>query len=50
MTLYHGGDGLMPLEFAMQKLVFMYANNQYCFCTEESLTYLKFSESLKLDK
>jgi len=42
-------DGLMPLDFALKKLVFMPANNQYCFCTEKTLAYLKFSESLKLE-
>ena len=41
-------DGLMPFDFALQKLVFMPANNQYCFCSEKSLAYLGFSESLKL--
>ena len=27
-------DGLMPFDFALQRLVFMSANNQYCFCNE----------------
>jgi hypothetical protein len=40
-------DGLMPLDFALQKLVFMPSNNQYCFCTEKSLIYLGFIQSLK---
>jgi hypothetical protein len=35
-------DGLMPFDFALQKLVFMPSNNQYCFCTEESLAYIGF--------
>ena len=39
-------DGLMPYDFALQKLVFMQANNQYCFCTEKSLAFLKFTESV----
>jgi hypothetical protein len=42
-------DGLMPLDFALQKLSFMEANNQYCFCTEKSLAFIKFIESVKLD-
>ena len=42
-------DGLMPLDFALQKLVFMPSNNQYCFCTEKSLAYLNFLESVKLE-
>jgi len=37
-------DGLMPLDFAPQKLVFMPSNNQYCFCTEKSLAYLEWSD------
>ena len=41
-------DGLMPLDFALQKLVFMQANNQYCFCTEKSLEYLKFTKSERI--
>ena len=41
-------DGLMPLDFALQKLVFMPSNNQYCFCSEQSLTYLGFVESREL--
>ena len=42
-------DGLMPLDFALQRLVFMPSNNQYCFCTEKSLTYLGFIESVNLE-
>jgi hypothetical protein len=42
-------DGLMPIDFALQKLIFMPSNNQYCFCTEKSLTYLGFIESVKLE-
>ena len=42
-------DGLMPFDFALQKLSFMSANNQYCFSTEKSLVYLVFSESVKLE-
>jgi len=39
-------DGLMPMDFALQKLVFMSSNNQYCFCTEKSLIFLGFIESI----
>jgi hypothetical protein len=35
-------DGLMPPDHALQKLAFMNANNQYCFCTEKSLAFIKF--------
>jgi hypothetical protein len=42
-------DGLMSFDFAIQKLVFMPSNNQYCFCTEKSLAYLEFIESVKLE-
>jgi hypothetical protein len=37
-------DGFMPFDFALQKLSFMHANNQYAFCTEKSLRYIKFSK------
>jgi len=40
-------DGLMPFDFALQKLAFMPSNNQYCFCTEKSLAYLGFTESAR---
>jgi len=42
-------DGLMPLDFALEKLVFLPANNQYCFCTGKSLKYLKFKESIRFE-
>ena len=42
-------DGLMPLDFALQKLVFMPSNSQYCFCTEKSLIHLGFNDSVKLE-
>jgi hypothetical protein len=42
-------DGLMPPDFALQKLAFMPSNNQYCFCTENSCVCLRFVESVKLD-
>ncbi len=41
-------DGLMPFDFALQKLAFMPSNNQYCFCTEKSLSCLGFIESVEL--
>lgn len=37
-------DGFMPLDFALQKLTFMPANNQYAFCSESSLAYVSFSK------
>ena len=39
----------LDMGFALQKLVFMAANNQYCFCTEKSLTYLKYIKSTNLE-
>ena len=42
-------DGLMPPAFALERLAFMHTNNQYCFCTEKSLEYLGFIESIKLE-
>jgi hypothetical protein len=42
-------DGLMPFDFALQKLAFMPSNNQYCFCTERALAYLGFTESAELE-
>ncbi|MDR0444076.1 MAG: DUF3990 domain-containing protein [Treponema sp.] len=42
-------DGLMPSDFALQKLVFMPSNNQYCFCTEQSLLFLGFTESVQVE-
>jgi hypothetical protein len=42
-------DGLMPFDFALQKLSFMEANNQYAFCSEKSLQYITFSEIQELE-
>jgi len=42
-------NGLTPLDFALRKLIFMPANNQYCFCTVKSLAFLIFKESKKLE-
>lgn len=42
-------DGLMPLDFALQKLAFMPSNSQYCFCTEHALACLGFTESIILE-
>ncbi|MDR2577777.1 MAG: DUF3990 domain-containing protein [Chitinispirillales bacterium] len=36
-------DGLMPLDFALEKLTFMRANNQYAFCSEKSLSCVTFT-------
>lgn len=41
-------DGLMPMDFALEKLVFMPANNQYCFCNDKALSFLNFTESKEL--
>jgi hypothetical protein len=41
-------DGLMPFDFALQRLTFMQANNQYAFCTEKSLAHLNFSSFQKV--
>jgi hypothetical protein len=35
-------DGLAPKDFALSKLVFMHANNQICFSTDEALRHLTF--------
>ena len=40
-------DGFMPLDFALQKLSFIQSNNQYGFCTEKSLAYIRFVKSEK---
>jgi hypothetical protein len=40
-------DGLMPLDFALQILSCMPANNQVCFSTEKSLAFIGFIESVK---
>ena len=42
-------NGLMPHDFALQKLAFMPANNQYCFCSGKSLEFLTFKESVNLE-
>ena len=42
-------DGLMPFDYALQRLIFMPSNNQYCFCTERSLEYLGFIRFIKLE-
>jgi len=36
-------------KWALQKLVFMPANNQYSFCSDNSLVFLKFDKSVLLD-
>ncbi|MCL2118070.1 MAG: DUF3990 domain-containing protein [Planctomycetaceae bacterium] len=42
-TVQAVGDGLMPFDFALQRLSFMQTNNQYAFCTERSFAYLRFT-------
>ena len=42
-------DGLMPKDFALQKLSFMKANEQYCFCTESALACLRHQETRRLE-
>ena len=42
-------DGLMPFDFALQKLKFMPSNSQYCFCTDKAIEFIAFKESLLLD-
>jgi hypothetical protein len=42
-------DGLMPKDFALQKLSFMTANEQYCFCTEAALRYLVYQEARRCE-
>jgi len=42
-------DGFMPLDIALQRLKFIPSNNQYCFCTENSLAYIMFNEATKLE-
>jgi hypothetical protein len=41
-------DGLMPKSHALQRLAFMEANEQYGFCTEASLSFLRFKEARSL--
>ena len=41
-------DGLMPKDFALQKLSFMATNEQYCFCTEAALRHLCNHEARRL--
>jgi hypothetical protein len=41
-------DGLMPKDFALQRLSFMKANEQYCFCTDTAITYLHYREDQRL--
>jgi len=40
---------LYCFDFALQRLTFMQANNQYAFCTERSLSYIKFSKFEELE-
>jgi hypothetical protein len=38
-------DGLMPRDYALQRLTFMEADEQYCFCTGAALRFLLFQEA-----
>ena len=42
-------NGLMPMDFALEKLAFMPSNNQYCFCTEKSIKQLVYSKYVILE-
>ena len=42
-------DGLTSKEFALNKLKFMYANDQICFSTDDALMYLKFISSERVN-
>jgi hypothetical protein len=43
-------DGLMPKDFALQKLSsFMEANEQYCFCTDAALNCLHYQETRRME-
>ena len=42
-------DGLTSKEFALDKLVFMQANDQICFSTDNALSYLNFIKSEKVN-
>jgi len=42
-------DGLAPKDFALSKLIFMPANNQICFCTDKSLSFIKFLSEERLN-
>jgi hypothetical protein len=41
-------DGLMPKDFALQRLTFMEANEQYCFCTDIALNCLHHQETRRV--
>ena len=38
-------DGLSSKEFALSRLIYMKANNQICFCSEDALSFLRFTGS-----
>jgi len=42
-------DGLMPYDFALQKLAFMKVNNQYAFCSEKALSHIRFFEYQEME-
>ena len=42
-------DGLTSKDFALSKLVFMHANNQICFSTNNALKYLRYLSSERVN-
>jgi hypothetical protein len=42
-------EGLMPKDFALQKLSFMETNGQYCFCTDAALDCLHYQEAKRVN-
>jgi len=42
-------DGLTSREFALSKLVYMHANSQLCFSTEEALSHVRFLSAKRVD-
>jgi hypothetical protein len=42
-------EGLSSKDFALTKLVFMPANNQICFSTDNALKYLNFKSAEKVN-
>ncbi|MDO8609888.1 MAG: DUF3990 domain-containing protein, partial [bacterium] len=47
-TVSYVMSGVMRKEDAVERLKFEKINNQYCFCTEKSFTYLQFTKYLQL--
>jgi hypothetical protein len=42
-------DGLTSKEFALNKLAFMFANDQICFSTDRALSYINFISSERVN-